>query len=286
MSHEHGGHLAMEFVKGDSLQIAANSDVGLVRKRNEDYYVVEQDHDLVIVCDGMGGHPGGDIASRMAAEEIRSVVLDGVGKDFDYHLEKELPPALEPHAELLKGIFWADRQLREYGNKNPEYHGMGTTVVAIQQKNDTMCVAHVGDSRLYAFDEELEQVTQDHSVVATNPEYANFAGMKNILTRAMGVGDYLEVDFTILPVKKGMQYMLCSDGLTNFVTDSLMAQVLKSDLTAQEKVDRLIEDAKKGGGGDNITLALVRLDSETADDDSILKGSVKQEQRDLRVRVG
>lgn len=247
------------------MQIVAKTDVGLVRKRNEDFFIIGQAEHLVVLCDGMGGHPGGDLASRMAAEEVERVAAGG---------ESEIPAgdlaqhaALEPFADLIRGVFAADLVLRAHGRKNAQFHGMGTTLVAVQEDHGTLCAAHVGDSRLYAFrDGVLQQLTQDHSYVATLPESAraSFAGIRNILTRAVGVGEEFEVDFTIWPAVTGETYLLCTDGLHNFVDERRIAEVLSTEPNRARCVDILVEDAKKGGGGDNITLALCWLDTPPA----------------------
>ena len=258
------------------MKFAAASDVGLVRKRNEDYFVVSEQNDLVVLCDGMGGHPGGDIASRMTAEEVRDAVenpdaVDGV------QLDVQATVGLKPFETLLRSIFSADRKLREYGEANPEYRGMGTTLVALQYHEGSLCAAHVGDSRIYRFrDQQLQQITNDHSLVATNPEYAHLAGMKNILTRAMGVGDDLEVDFRVDPGQANDVFLLCTDGLTNFVSEERIQEVLSNGQTGEQQVQQLIEDAKKGGGGDNITLALAALEDATVSEADNVKGTVKR----------
>ena len=258
----------------EPLQIVAKTDVGLVRKRNEDYFVVADTHDLVALCDGMGGHPGGDVASRMVAEEIERVVT----QEADANIEIQCADGSEdvrPFAPLLHSVFLADRKLRDYGHRNPEFQGMGTTLVAIQERNAVVGVVHVGDSRVYSFrGGHLTQVTQDHSVVAAHPEYAHLAGMRNILTRAMGVGDELEVDFTIVPVQKEELFLLCTDGLHNYVSEERIVEVLASGKSAEERADTLIEEAKKGGGGDNVTLSLVRMTRESPRKARVVHGLV------------
>ncbi len=239
------------------MRIVAKTDVGLVRKRNEDFFIIAQAHDLVVLCDGMGGHPGGDLASRMVAEEVeRGVGVEGENPAI-LDPTGQAVTAIEPFVPLLHAVFTADLKLRDYGKRHTEFQGMGTTVVAIQELQGVVCVAHVGDSRVYTFRRNhLTQVTHDHSVVATHPEYAHLAGMRNILTRAMGVGESLEVDFTIVPADKDEMYLLCTDGLHNYVSEERIGEILESGDSAETKVDQLIEEAKKGGGGDNITLSL------------------------------
>jgi serine/threonine protein phosphatase PrpC len=160
---------------------------------------------------------------------------------------------------------------------------MGTTVVALQHHQGHLCAAHVGDSRIYVFrNKKLEQITNDHSVVATHPEYAHLAGMKNILTRAMGVGEDLEVDFRVDPADVDDLYLLCTDGLTNFVTEERITEVLNDGNDHDRQVKVLVEDAKKNGGGDNITLALVTI-NETTSAEGHVRGTVKEANRQLTV---
>lgn len=243
------------------MHIVAKTDVGLVRKRNEDFFIIGEGDHLVVLCDGMGGHPGGDLASRMAAEEVERVAVGGASEVPVGDLEQHA--ALRPFANLIRGVFAADLALRAHGRKNAQFHGMGTTLVAVQEHDGMLCVAHVGDSRVYSFrDGALVQLTQDHSYVATLPESAraSFAGIRNILTRAVGVGEDFEVDFTISPAVPGETYLLCTDGLHNFVDENRIAEVLSTETNRARCVDILVEDAKKGGGGDNITLALAWMD--------------------------
>jgi protein phosphatase len=242
------------------VHIVAKTDVGLVRKRNEDFYIVSPAHRLVVLCDGMGGHPGGDLASRMAAEEVqRAVTEDGEGPDRPVAVAE-----LAPFAPLIRGVFNADRKLRAYGKKHAQYQGMGTTLAALQEHEGVLCAVHVGDSRVYCLDEgELVQLTQDHSIVATLPEAAraSFAGMRNILTRALGVGEELEVDFTVAPAHPDEVYVLCTDGLHNYVTEERIVEVLTTTADREKCLETLIQDANSGGGGDNITLALAWVEA-------------------------
>jgi protein phosphatase len=268
------------------LQIVAKTDVGLVRKRNEDYFVVAPSYDLVVLCDGMGGHPGGDVASRMVAEEVERVVSEGVDESVQFDPTNGVQE-LEPFVSLLHGVFLADHKLREYGRKNPEFAGMGTTLVAVQEHEGVVCVAHVGDSRVYSFKSgTLNQVTHDHSVVATHPEYAHLAGMRNILTRAMGVGDELEVDFIIAPVEKDELFLLCTDGLHNYVAEERIVEILKSEKSAEERAEELVEEAKKGGGGDNVTLSIAWVTSGDAAGRDSIRGVVTENETGLKVQLG
>jgi len=265
------------------VQIVARTDVGLVRKRNEDYYVIADSGNLVVLCDGMGGHPGGDVASRMVAEEVERLVSAG---DETVDVEAaEAPTHIRPFVPLLHSVFCADRKLRAYGQQHPEYQGMGTTLIAMLENDGTVCVVHVGDSRVYCFrNGRLSQVTNDHSVVATHPEYAHLAGMRNILTRAMGVGDELEVDFKILPMQPDELYLLCTDGLHNFVSEPRIAEILGSEQTADARADQLIDAAKEGGGGDNVTLSLAWVTSDRVAKHATIAGTVTENASGMKMQ--
>ena len=268
------------------MHIVAQTNVGLVRSRNEDFYVVVPEKDAIILCDGMGGHPGGDLASRMAAQEVQRLVLEnGASSETEILLEND---ALRPFSALIAGVFAADRALRAHGRKHPEYLGMGTTLAALQERAGVLCAVHVGDSRVYCFrDGTLIQLTQDHSYIATLPEAtrANFAGIRNILTRAIGVGEDLEVDFTIAPARADETYMLCTDGLHNFVSEERIAEVLGSQPDRQACLTTLVEDALHGGGGDNVTLALAWLDAASARPTPRVSGAVLAVATGLRVQL-
>lgn len=269
------------------MHIVARTDVGLVRRRNEDFFVVAAPHDLIVLCDGMGGHPGGDLASRMAAEEVERSVADNGEAGISPGNLAEIE-ALSPFANLVRGVFSADHMLRAYGRKHAEFAGMGTTLAALQEHAGIVCAVHVGDSRVYCFrGGRLTQLTQDHSYIATLPEAAraSFAGIRNILTRAVGVGEELEVDFTVAPAHPDETYLLCTDGLHNFVDEERIAEVLSTQPDREACIATLIEDANHGGGGDNITLALAWVDAPPAREIPRQTGAVVEGPHGLRAHL-
>lgn len=269
------------------MHIVAKTDVGLVRKRNEDFFVIAPQCDLVVLCDGMGGHPGGDLASRMAAEEVERIVAAGGDSEVAVGTLGQVA-ALGPFAALVRSVFAADRRLRAYGDKHPQFQGMGTTLAALQENSGVLCAVHVGDSRVYRFRSgHLEQITQDHSYVATLPESAraSFAGIRNILTRAVGVGEEFEVDFSLCGGDPEETYLLCTDGLHNFVEEDRIAEVLATAADRESAVATLIDDAKRGGGGDNITVALAWIDSAPARKTQTVSGSVIEASDGLRAQL-
>jgi serine/threonine protein phosphatase PrpC len=165
---------------------------------------------------------------------------------------------------------------------------MGTTLAALQEHKGYVCAVHVGDSRVYVFQNgELVQLTEDHSYIATLPEAAraSFAGIRNILTRAVGVGDELEIDFTIVPARTDELYLLCTDGLHNYVAEERISEVLAAGSDREACLDTLIADAKAGGGGDNVTLALAWVDAGPAKPGPRLRGAVTGTPAGLRAHV-
>jgi protein phosphatase len=155
----------------------------------------------------------------------------------------------------------------------------------MQEHEGILCVTHVGDSRVYSIKQgKLEQVTHDHSVVATHPEYAHLAGMRNILTRAMGVGEQLEVDFSIVPADPNVGFLLCTDGLHNYASEERIAEILRSGESSEDQANALIEEAKKNGGGDNITLSLA-WPTKPASRKTRLQGMIVETSRGMQVHL-
>jgi protein phosphatase len=222
--------------------------VGLRREHNEDTYYADSELGLWLVADGMGGHDNGEVASALA----RDTLVTEVGKG-------------EP---LTKAIQSADEEIIRHSSKRTQSLPMGTTVVAVHLAGEAFEVAWVGDSRVYQWNGELKQLSQDHSYVrelieqgAISPEQARTHPHRNVVTQALGVTDpqSLRVETVNGVLKPGMQILLCSDGLTEEVEDAEISKVLsRSDLTAQECVDHLILAALDGGGSDNVTVIVVR----------------------------
>ena len=222
--------------------------VGLRREHNEDTYYGDAALGLWLVADGMGGHENGEVASALARDTLVQ------------EIERGIP--------LAKAIQTADEEIIRHSNKRTQALPMGTTIAAIRLVNDDFEVAWVGDSRVYLWNGELKQISQDHSYVrelieqgAISPEQARTHPHRNVVTQALGVTDpqSLRVETIAGALKPGHQIMLCSDGLTEEVADDAIATVLgRSDLSAQECVDHLVLAALDGGGSDNVTVILLR----------------------------
>jgi protein phosphatase len=224
------------------------SHVGLRREHNEDTYYGDSELGLWLVADGMGGHEFGEVASALARDTIVREIRAG-----------------KPLAQAIQA---ADEEIIKHSRRRAEALPMGTTIAAVRLNSDRFEIAWVGDSRVYLWNGELRQISQDHSYVqelidqgAITAEQARNHPHRNVVTQALGVTDpqTLKVETITGEFKAGMQLLLCSDGLTEEVDDNEIAQVLsKRDLSAQECVDQLIVAALDGGGSDNVTVVVVR----------------------------
>ena len=243
------------------LTISASSEIGLVRKNNQDSYFTSPQNGLVVVADGMGGHNGGEIASEIAVTGISDELLQQQWENTSDEMEILL--------KLGESVEKANLLIRQKANLNAELTGMGTTVVAALFISSRVFLAHVGDSRIYRFrDNKLELMTRDHSLVQQLADTGVFVDVKeaeaagigsNVLTRGLGIEDQVEVDVTDEQLQPGDQYLFCSDGLTAMVNDQdlekLLIQYQKDMETA---VERLVVGAMTAGGLDNITVVLAR----------------------------
>ena len=231
------------------------TDVGKERKLNQDYVFTSEIPvgklaNLFIVADGMGGHNAGDYASKYTIETI----VEEIEKSKDTSVVKILEKAIQS----------ANRHIRKKSQESEGLNGMGTTVVAATIHGDEMCVANVGDSRLYVINQEIKQITEDHSLVeemvrmgGIRREQARSHPKKNIITRAIGAEDELEIDFFLVKLKKGDFVLLCSDGLTNMIEDEEIRMILQGQRDIVEKAEALVATANNNGGKDNIAVILI-----------------------------
>lgn len=236
------------------MRVFGKTDIGSVRKVNQDflYYSevpVGQFPNLFVVADGMGGHKAGDFASRMSVENF-----------VDYILKAEPDKLIRI---MDDGIHYINELVVDKAEQHSELSGMGTTFVAAFMEDGTLYVANVGDSRLYLIDDEINQVTEDHSYVSDmvrageiTKEEAKHHPNKNIITRAIGASWDIRVDFFEVDLEPGDRILMCSDGLSNMVEDDELLRIAKSS-DPKEAVDLLIEEAKKNGGYDNITAIII-----------------------------
>ena len=241
------------------MNIVGKTDKGIIRQQNEDALDFGSFDDGVswaLVCDGMGGVHGGRMASTIATETI----ADKIKKCYS----KQMPVASLENL-LLSSITTANVMVYDRGSIDEDLHGMGTTVVAAIVKNNEACIAHVGDSRAYKVSKDkIEQVTKDHSLVQemldngqiTQEEF-EVTPIKNIITRALGIGEEVEIDFDFVCVNPDEALILCSDGLSGLVSDSeILNAYLNNDF--ESLAEKYIELANANGGRDNITVVIMK----------------------------
>lgn len=250
------------------ISAAALSDVGAVRKANEDSYFISKDERLLIVCDGMGGQVAGGLASKIAVETVKDVFY-GLSDDQIQKLSPDLDLSLAASSRrLITAVRLANRRLFGIAAKIPKLRGMGTTVVAITFDEIFATMVHVGDSRIFRFsDHEVVQLTEDHSWLneliednELNEEEIETFQQKNVITRALGTGPMVKVDIHCEKFKKNDIYILSTDGLHGSVTaEDIKKMVLNHRDSLEGIAKRLVEKAKKRDGTDNITTALAQV---------------------------
>jgi protein phosphatase len=254
--------------RGFHLLVGRASDVGLVRSHNEDASlvmesVVEGDQvvetvGLFVVADGMGGHQAGEVASALAARIVASYVMQDV---YIPYLRQTAHQADQPSLTeaLQQAVEAANQAVHE------QVPGSGTTLTCALLINSRAYLAHVGDSRAYLYyNQELKQITRDHSYVdklvelgQISPEAAAIHPQRNVLYRAVGQGDQLEIDIHMLDLPRGGRLLLCSDGLWGMLSDDIIQAVLASARSPQDACQELIAAANEAGGRDNITALVV-----------------------------
>ena len=239
------------------MKIVAKTDKGIVRSSNQDAYAVGEFPDAVawaIVCDGMGGHAGGNIASALAVKVISDKINASYRENMrDSSIRNMLDSALTA----------ANMEVYDMAEADPELRGMGTTVVCAIVKNGYAFIAHAGDSRAYIYDGELKQITTDHSYVQTlvdigkiTKEEAEHHPNKNKITRAIGAEKMIDIDFDEVELHDEDVLILCTDGLSNYVSsDEMISEVQDGKYYAF--ADRLVKKANNNGGGDNVTVVAI-----------------------------
>lgn len=226
-----------------------------MREMNQDYFFASDEPvgslpNLYIVADGMGGHKAGDYASRYTTQRLVASVSRSSGE--------------EPVTILKEAIETANRLLLEEAREDETKRGMGTTVVAATIIANRLYVANVGDSRLYLAGREMRQITRDHSLVAEMVRIGEMGAAeakahpdKNIITRAIGASAHVEADFFEVDLTPEDRILICTDGLTNMVEDSVIHDVVTEDAPIEQRVEKLVHAANRAGGKDNITVMII-----------------------------
>ena len=236
----------------------AKTDIGAKRQTNQDYIFCSMQPvgslpNLFIVADGMGGHKAGDLASRYTVEKF----LDSVkGSEVE-----------NPISIIEEAVRYANLALMDKAKESIDYEGMGTTLVVATFIDKSLYIANVGDSRLYIVNNEIQQITRDHSLVEEminlgeiDRRNARTHEKKNIITRAIGVDSEVVADFFEVEYSKGDIILMCSDGLSNMIEDEDMKMIINEGNDVSEIANKLIEVANNNGGKDNISVVLVEPD--------------------------
>lgn len=240
------------------------TDTGHVRKNNEDSCLIDDELGLFIVADGMGGHAAGEIASRLAVDVLRQQVAQGL-KSGTIPSMGHLPIHWTGPTRLLAAaVHVANDIVFRASQERIERHGMGTTLTAALINGSRLSIVHVGDSRLYLFRKGvLTALTRDHSLVSEQltqglitPAQADASESKNILTRAVGVGQTVDVDAAEPLLNNGDKILLCTDGLTKMLDEKDIARVLEDGSDPLKSSKRLVDLALERGGLDNVTVAV------------------------------
>jgi protein phosphatase len=239
------------------VEIKSFTDTGRVREMNQDAFktgTFREGGCFAVVCDGMGGVSGGQVASDICVNEVSAHIEKGYRKGMSMKSVKNL---------LVSAITASNIKVFEAANKNKDYLGMGTTVVAVVILNGFAAVAHIGDSRAYLISNDIKQITKDHSVVQylidmgrITPEQAKTHPDRNVITRAVGVTAEIDVDVDIVPINSGETILICTDGLYEYISDSEMFEIIKNSNEA-EPAKLLLDMANEAGGKDNITVVTV-----------------------------
>ena len=244
--------------------MAGRSDVGRVRPSNEDYYGYDERLGIFVVCDGMGGHAAGEVASQIAVDSVLSYFRERVPPvQKDEYLE-DAPLGARLLAEAVKK---ANDAILGYAEEHKNTSGMGTTLVAARFANGVFSIANVGDSRIYLFREgQLMQITEDHSLVMEQVrrgmitlEQAKRSTAQNIITRALGTDESTLPDLGEFPAQNGDILVLTTDGVLRHVDDAEIRSILLQLPSLQAACDTLVDAANEGGGEDNSTCVLIRV---------------------------
>jgi len=249
-----------------SLEFFHAVDTGRARSNNEDSVAIDEANALAVLADGMGGYNAGEVASNMATSFIKSEfgrwLQEAGGRASDAEIRRAMDICVDN----------ANRAIFNAANANPQYAGMGTTLVVAVFREGQLRLGHVGDSRAYRWrDGQFTQITRDHSLLQEQidaglitPEQAVFSANKNLVTRAVGVEDTVLLETHLHEVLPGDMYLMCSDGLSDMLEDSTIAQLLQAHDALPSIGQGLIAAANEAGGKDNIALVLVRVASSSA----------------------
>ena len=241
------------------MNVAGKTDVGIVRDMNQDsikFHKFDDETAILIVCDGMGGAKAGNVASEVATNSI----FDNFIKKFNFNQNDR-----ELRTIMTSAINCANLDVFDLAQNNEDYYGMGTTAVVVFICQGYAYTIHAGDSRAYIiYSDEMKRITTDHSIVQQlinnnmiTEEEAKHHPKRNVITRALGIDECLETDFSVTSLKKGYSILICSDGLTNYTSEEDVLSIINGNEPLQA-CEKLVSLANKNGGGDNISVVVAK----------------------------
>ena len=256
-----------------------NTNPGRVREHNEDAFYISDIEPMYVVADGMGGHNCGEVASRIAVETIARFYNETAGNEAVDLINRSSARGRWPFAKRKRSATYEELRLEtsiqeanfkilEAAREDPDKQGMGTTLVSLYFTDGGLFVGHVGDSRCYRFrDGVLEQLSEDHSLaneyvrmnILAREDIEHFP-YKNVIVRALGLAEHLQVDVQRFSFELGDSYLLCSDGLSDMLRDQQIADILSAHDDLGEAAETLIDEANAAGGLDNITVILAQVE--------------------------
>jgi PPM family protein phosphatase len=252
-----------------NVEVFVRTDPGPVRENNEDSFLVEPSNGLFAVADGMGGHAAGEVASLIAVDTIKEVILGTEDPD-----ETRIARPIQDEEELLRerlryAMNQASIRIRQKAQDVPAYKGMGTTLTVLLIEEDVAHFSHVGDSRLYLYrDGMIRRLTRDHTVVQNEidagrltPELARRVPHRNILTQSVGINSTVEPDTSTRPIDHGDLFLLCSDGLTDPLSDSDL-EMLCGNHPVEDLAEVLVQKAIEQHTVDNVTVIVILVEEE------------------------
>jgi PPM family protein phosphatase len=249
------------------IEVSGQTHVGMKRNHNEDNLLLLPEERLFVVADGMGGHASGEVASKIAVEEVAEffrMTSQDLEITWPYKMDKQKN---YDENRLATGVKLANMRIFEKASAETKYKGMGTTIVTVYfAKDSEVVVGHVGDSRVYFFrDNTLRMITEDHSLLndylkakKLTPEEIEAFPHKNVIVRALGMKDTVNVDINRVEPKDGDIFLLCSDGLSGMVPDKQIEQIMQGQADLDKACAMLIDAANANGGNDNVTCVLAQ----------------------------
>lgn len=250
-----------------TVEVAGRTDVGRVRANNEDNFGFDKRYGIYVVCDGMGGAAAGEVASKMAVESLLDYFRKA-GKNGKVNIVGVYPSEFSMRAIALgSAINMANQQVFDASRASEDQAGMGSTIVAVAVSEDKYTIANVGDSRIYRIrGNAIEQLTQDHSLVMEQvrrglitAEEAKRVDYQNIVIRALGAEPTVQADIEDLAAEVGDVLVMCSDGLTRYLDEQRILEIVREATALEYAVDKLVVTARDAGGADNITVLALKF---------------------------